>query len=465
LASKAVATLNAASALTGTELFYADDGSADVRVTADQIKTFMGFPDVLTANRTYYVRSDGDDANDGLADTAAGAFSTIQAGVNAAALVIPNGFKVTVKVADGVTETNQVVLVPGVSPGNDDGTFETYALEGNITDPSQVVISTTSEDAIFVPSGCYWFIRGVKVQTTTSGSGIRIEDNSFVFIDNNMQFGTCAGKHIECYAACLGVFGPPYEIVGGATYHYFSYGNSRIFAYPDSDIIVTGTPGFSGAFAFAGAGGVIDVNGNSVFTGSATGTRFDLASGGSIGGVSSITAFPGDVAGTVTGGYYGNLAGASGLVMPNNARIDIGSADFSSLLVYSTASANGPTLAMQHASPSPANNDYIGGVTFRANDGAGNDTLFAGIAATALDVTSTSEDAKIEFNTLVAASETVGLYVQGGATGLPSYTVVGVPSASPAGRIIYVSNATGGAQPFFSDGSDWRRVADLTTVS
>lgn len=40
MADSALAALSASSALTGTELFYADNGAADVKVTATQIKTF-----------------------------------------------------------------------------------------------------------------------------------------------------------------------------------------------------------------------------------------------------------------------------------------------------------------------------------------------------------------------------------------------------------------------------------------
>lgn len=40
MASSKTSSLTAASALTGPELFYADDGTNDVKVTADQIKTF-----------------------------------------------------------------------------------------------------------------------------------------------------------------------------------------------------------------------------------------------------------------------------------------------------------------------------------------------------------------------------------------------------------------------------------------
>jgi hypothetical protein len=48
---------------------------------------------------------------------------------------------------------------------------------------------------------------------------------------------------------------------------------------------------------------------------------------------------------------------------------------------------------------------------------------------------------------------------------LQSYLVADLPSASPAGRMVYVSNASGGAVPAFSDGAAWRRVTDRTVVS
>lgn len=47
----------------------------------------------------------------------------------------------------------------------------------------------------------------------------------------------------------------------------------------------------------------------------------------------------------------------------------------------------------------------------------------------------------------------------------PSYTVVGAPSASPAGQMIYVSDETGGAVMAFSDGTNWRRTTDRAIIS
>lgn len=48
---------------------------------------------------------------------------------------------------------------------------------------------------------------------------------------------------------------------------------------------------------------------------------------------------------------------------------------------------------------------------------------------------------------------------------LPSFEVADLPSAAPAGQMIYVSDETGGAVVAYSDGTDWRRVTDRTVVS
>jgi hypothetical protein len=48
---------------------------------------------------------------------------------------------------------------------------------------------------------------------------------------------------------------------------------------------------------------------------------------------------------------------------------------------------------------------------------------------------------------------------------LASYTVSGLPSASPAAQFVYVTDEVGGAVPAFSDGTDWRRVTDRNVVT
>lgn len=48
---------------------------------------------------------------------------------------------------------------------------------------------------------------------------------------------------------------------------------------------------------------------------------------------------------------------------------------------------------------------------------------------------------------------------------LPSFSVTTLPAATPAGRLLYVTDETDGAVVAFSDGTDWRRVTDRAVVS
>ncbi|PPD00417.1 MAG: hypothetical protein CTY31_04575 [Hyphomicrobium sp.] len=59
------------------------------------------YREVLTANRTYYVRTDGNDSNSGLINSNTGAFLTIQGALNASAKIDYNGFAVTISVGAG----------------------------------------------------------------------------------------------------------------------------------------------------------------------------------------------------------------------------------------------------------------------------------------------------------------------------------------------------------------------------
>lgn len=48
---------------------------------------------------------------------------------------------------------------------------------------------------------------------------------------------------------------------------------------------------------------------------------------------------------------------------------------------------------------------------------------------------------------------------------LRNVTVAELPEATPAGKLLYVSDEVGGATVAFSDGTNWRRVTDNAIVS
>ena len=61
--------------------------------------------------------------------------------------------------------------------------------------------------------------------------------------------------------------------------------------------------------------------------------------------------------------------------------------------------ANGPELVLRHISETPADNDYIGQITFSGRDDANNNTTVARIDGLMTDVTNESEDGELVFNT------------------------------------------------------------------
>lgn len=249
----------------------------------------------LTANRTYYVRTDGNDSNTGLVDSAAGAFLTPQAAVNAYQQLDCNGYDVTIKVGDG-TYTTGAFITSRVGKGY-------LYLEGNTSSPSSCVISVTSAYAIHAlghPNGSLIFVDGFKLQATGSGCGIVSEAGAFVLY-KNIEFGACATAHMICSAngrlECSG----NYTISGNATFHWLCSG-ARVVCNSKT-ITITGTPAFS-YFCVAYYSGVVEAQGDT-FNGSATGTKYYAYLNGMINTVGGPNYLPGSVGGsTASGGQY-----------------------------------------------------------------------------------------------------------------------------------------------------------------
>lgn len=248
----------------------------------------------LAAARTYYVRTDGSDSNTGLANSAGGAFLTLQKAIDTVSALDIGGNDVTIQVGNGTYTGGISLSGPWLGPG-------TVTLQGDTTTPSNVVISTTSANCITVSTVGRLSVKGFKFQTTTSGSCLYANTGGIITISGAVEFGACATYQVQTDRSGLITISSNYTISGGAQCHIAAV-TSGIVVGAGITVTLTGTPAFSVSFVYQGRSGVVEYYSNT-FSGSATGTRY-LISENSVcfvfGG--GATYLPGNAAGSATTG-------------------------------------------------------------------------------------------------------------------------------------------------------------------
>jgi hypothetical protein len=153
----------------------------------------------LTANRTYYVRSDGSDSNTGLVNSAGGAFLTAQAAVNKCVTLDLAGFNITIQMVNVTTPqtytgtvTVSVPFLGGV-----------VTLQGDNTTPSNLVWSTGGSNGITVSGrGCRLDVSGFKMTTSSGGAAALLaSDGGLLRIVNRFEFGAVSGACMQAQTA------------------------------------------------------------------------------------------------------------------------------------------------------------------------------------------------------------------------------------------------------------------------
>ena len=276
-----------------TGLLAAANNLSDVSSIA-ATRANLAVREQLNANRIYYVRTDGSDANNGLANTSGGAFLTIQKAVDTVAAIDLSIYNVTIQVADGTYTGAVTVFGAWVGSG-------TVTLQGNLSTPANVLISTGASDCITVLSGGTLTVTGVRL--TNTGSFLLIANSGFIRY-GTMTFGPCGSQQVRVSDGGRAQAISDYTIDGGAIWHWSGVCNG-VIRVQNRTITLTGTPAFSTAFANAELGTAVLVN-NNIFIGSATGPRYTAATNGAISsGGAGATYLPGSAAGTTSsGGQY-----------------------------------------------------------------------------------------------------------------------------------------------------------------
>lgn len=252
----------------------------------------LGVRDVLATGRTYYVRTDGSDGNTGLADSAGGAFLTIQKAIDAVAALDLSIFQATIQVRNG-TFTGALQLKPYV------GALPPI-IQGNSATPANVLLNTIAP-CIVNDAGGVWKVRDLKLQSGDAGLYAK---NGGDIRFQNIDFGSCA-YHLRADADSRIVATGSCGISGAATYHAYANGGTIAYGGGGFTFTMSGSQTYS-IFAIATNIGFIDAG-------------FTTFSGGTIGGIRYLSQrnsmidtngggsnfFPGSAAGSIgLGGVY-----------------------------------------------------------------------------------------------------------------------------------------------------------------
>lgn len=186
------------------------------------------------ADKTFYVRTDGSDSNNGEADTSAGAFLTIQAAVNYLyRCVNMNGYTATVQVRTGTYAPVEIAGVMGHGK---------LRITGDLTTPSNVVIAATTSltNAISVSDQAQVLLGGLKL-TATNGIGLSLTRQSFAWCDGLMEYGACSTAHFSVFQGSFLRCNAHYTISGNSAI-FLTMGNNGVFISPSRTITLTGSP-------------------------------------------------------------------------------------------------------------------------------------------------------------------------------------------------------------------------------
>ena len=260
--------------------------------------SLSGGRELLAANRAYYVRSDGSDANTGLVNSSGGAFLTIQKAMDVIAATLDLGpYVVTVQIGDGT-------YTAGLQLKSYRTTSGYVVFRGNVAAKTNVVISTAGTAVGNAPGAVGYFqLLDFKV---VGNFGLNIDGPGMHVDFNYLDFGTCTVQlQVQYFAWCqsLGNF----SVSGNAVVGFLA-GRLSLLFISGSTITYANSPVYAARNFQASEQARVDMfgvtftNGNTV-----TGKRYEIDGLGAIftnaGGASYI---PGNSAGSVanSGLYY-----------------------------------------------------------------------------------------------------------------------------------------------------------------
>ncbi len=268
----------------------------------DQTSGEVSFPngspqirEVLSANRTYYVRTDGSDFNDGLTDSASGAFLTFARGVEAA-LSVHHG-------------THEVTLEFGAGSFSIEGGLIAASADYHINVRGAGYDQTTLDGKLELSGGVIATVRDVHVTGAGQNASLRTGSGASLSILGSVRVSEGTHAHVIATgnSTILLTHGKVRVGAGGVSL-FASTTGSLIQLWPGLRVITETAVSFSNAVARSTECGVITWQSATAdeALGAISGTRYSCNTNGVIQSYSGgAAAVPGTIAGTETnGGVY-----------------------------------------------------------------------------------------------------------------------------------------------------------------
>jgi hypothetical protein len=379
--------------------------------------------EVLAFDRTYYFRTDGNNANTCLANTAAGACRTAQAALTKCFTVNLSGHNCTAQAGNNFTATKiDPVAILGAQTG-----IGTITLRGDPTTPSNMVAENTigAQANIFAGGGANLHVTGFKLQATTAftyGSGLYANGNGTMITMDHMDFGAMPGIHREAIDGGAIIANGDYTISGSAYAHEHAH-NQSFIENANLTLTITGTPNFSGNYSRNGYGFIFYTGITFAGTG-ATGSRFYVHENGAINTNSNnLNYFPGNSPGFASSGgvYVMADAGEVSLYGTTSGIINI-----TPQAVAGSYSFNLPTTAGTSGQPLLSGGGLAGPMTWGSTTGVGAFVLAAGgtISGTTINTS------VISFPSLDIADTAFNLRDDGDVTKILNFQLSGITTGT-----------------------------------
>ena len=271
------------------DLYYIPAGGSETLVGSGS----GGGRELLTANRTYYVRTDGSDSNDGLTNTSGGAFLTINRGIQQIAQIDGGGYSATLKVGNGTYTQNVLINQRFVG-------LTSVILEGDTTTPSNVIIAPTSGSAIQIDTTS----TRIDIQGFRLGNGTGTADaldclSGITRLTGLMEWGATSNSHmiVQNPLSELRIL-TNYTVIGDTGIHMAAFDDPFISCNSPTSRTFTasGTRNATNNWLVADRrSGILLVN--VTWSGTFTGGRYSVGALSQIRRV-SVTGTPGDSGGT-----------------------------------------------------------------------------------------------------------------------------------------------------------------------